>query len=35
MYENKGYDNKMYSKLVLNKSKVMKGLTLIYTPLEI
>jgi len=25
MYENKGYDRKMYSKLVLNKLKVMGG----------
>jgi hypothetical protein len=25
MYENKGYDKKMYSKLVLNKLKVMGG----------
>jgi hypothetical protein len=33
MYENKGYDMKMYSKLVLNKLKVMWGATLIYNPL--
>jgi hypothetical protein len=33
MYENKGYDNKTYSKLVLNRLKVMGGLALIYTPL--
>jgi hypothetical protein len=25
MYENKGYDRKMYPKLVLNKLKVMGG----------
>ncbi len=32
-YENKGYDKKMYSKLMLNRLKVMGGPTLIYTPL--
>jgi hypothetical protein len=31
--ENKGYDKKIYPKLVLNKLKVVEGLTLIYTPL--
>jgi len=33
MYENNGYDKKVYPKLVLNKLKVMKGPTPIYTPL--
>jgi len=33
MYENKGYDNKTYLKLVLNRLKVMGGSTPIYTPL--
>jgi hypothetical protein len=33
MYENKGYDKKMYSKLMSNKLKVMRGPTPIYTPL--
>jgi hypothetical protein len=33
IYGNKGYDKKMYSKLVLNKLKVMGGPTPIYTPL--
>ncbi len=33
MYENKAYDKKTYPKLVLNKLKVMRGLTPIYTPL--
>jgi hypothetical protein len=32
-YENKGYDKKAYPKLVLNRLKVMKGLSFIYTPL--
>jgi hypothetical protein len=32
-YENKGYDKKMYPKLMLNKLKVMGKPTLIYTPL--
>jgi hypothetical protein len=32
-YENKGYDKKVYPKLVLNKLKVMGGPTFIYTPL--
>jgi Mor family transcriptional regulator len=32
-YENKGYDMKVYPKLVLNKMKVMGGPTPIYTPL--
>ncbi len=33
MYENKNYDKKTYPKLVLNRLKVLGGLTLIYTPL--
>jgi hypothetical protein len=33
MYENKGYDRKMYPKLMLKKLKVMGGSTPIYTPL--
>jgi hypothetical protein len=33
MYENKGYDNKTYSKLVLNRLKIMGGPALIYTTL--
>jgi hypothetical protein len=33
MYENKGYDKKLYPKLVLNKLKVMGNSTSIYTPL--
>ncbi len=33
MYENKGYDNKMYPKLMLHKLKVMEGSTFIDTPL--
>ncbi len=33
MYENKGYDKKMYPKLMLNGLKVMRGPTPIYTPL--
>jgi len=33
MYENKGYDKKVYKKLVLNKLKVMGGPTPIYNPL--
>jgi hypothetical protein len=33
MYEDKGYDNKMYSKPVLNRLKVTGGRTPIYTPL--
>ncbi len=32
-YENKGYDMKMYPKLMLNKLKVMRGPTFIYIPL--
>jgi len=32
-YENKGYDNKTYPKLMSNKLKVMGGPTPIYTPL--
>jgi hypothetical protein len=32
-YENKGYDKKVYSKLVLNILKVMGGFTPIYTSL--
>ncbi len=32
-YENKGYDKKMYPKLMLNKLKAMIGPTFIYTPL--
>jgi len=35
MYEKKGYDKKVYPKLVLNKLKIMGGPTLIYTPLGI
>jgi hypothetical protein len=35
MYENKGYDKKTYPKLVLKILKLMKGPTLIYTPLRI
>jgi hypothetical protein len=31
IYEDKGYDKKMYPKLVLNKLKVMGGPTLIYS----
>jgi hypothetical protein len=31
MYENKGYDKKIYQKLVLNKLKVMGCPTFIYT----
>jgi hypothetical protein len=34
MYENKGYDRKVYPKLVLNIVKIMQGITFIYTPLE-
>jgi hypothetical protein len=34
MYENKGYDKKVYPKLVLNELKVMRGPTPIYTPLR-
>jgi len=33
MYENNGYDKKMYPKLMLNTLKVMKDPTPIYTPL--
>jgi hypothetical protein len=33
MYGNKGYDKKMYQKMVMNKLKVMAGPTPIYTPL--
>jgi hypothetical protein len=33
MYENKGHDNKMYPKLMLNILKVMGGLTLILYPI--
>jgi hypothetical protein len=33
MYENKGYDKKMYQNLMLNRLKVMGGLIPIYTPL--
>jgi hypothetical protein len=33
IYEDKGYDKKMYSKLVVNILKVMEGPTFIYTPL--
>ncbi len=33
MYENESYDKKAYPKLVLNKLKVMGGVTFIYTPL--
>jgi hypothetical protein len=32
-YENKGYDKKTYSKLMLNILKVIRGPTSIYTPL--
>jgi hypothetical protein len=32
-YENKGYDRKMYPKLMLNKLEVMGEPTPIYTPL--
>ncbi len=32
MYKDESYDNKMYSKLVLNKHKVMEGPTYIYIP---
>jgi hypothetical protein len=32
-YEDKGYDKKMYPKLMLNKLKVMGGPTPICTPL--
>ncbi len=35
IYKNKGYDKKTYPKLVLNRLKVMRGLTPIYTPLGI
>jgi hypothetical protein len=31
-YENKGYDKKLYPKLMLNRLNVVAGLTLIYTP---
>jgi hypothetical protein len=34
-YENKGYDRKMYSKVMLNRLKVMWGFIFIYTPLGI
>jgi hypothetical protein len=34
MYGNKGYDKKIYPKLVLNRLKIMGGPTPIYTPLE-
>jgi len=33
MYENKGYEKKMYPKLVLNKLKIMGSPTPICTPL--
>jgi hypothetical protein len=33
MYENKGCDNKVYKKLMLNRMKLMGGSTSIYTPL--
>jgi hypothetical protein len=33
LYKNKGYDKKMFPKLVLNILKVMGGPTSIYTPL--
>ncbi len=32
MYEDKGYDKKMYPKLVLNRLKLMKNFTFIYAP---
>jgi hypothetical protein len=32
MYENKGYDRKVYPKLVLNILKVVGGPTYFYTP---
>jgi hypothetical protein len=32
-YENKGYDKKVYPKLVLNGLKVVEGPTFIYIPL--
>ncbi len=32
-YKNKGYDKKMYSKLVLNRLKVMGCFISMYTPL--
>jgi hypothetical protein len=32
-YEDKNYDKKVYWKSMLNRLKVMEGLTLIYTPL--
>ncbi len=35
MYEIKSYDKKVYSKLMLNKLKVMRSFTPIYTPLGI
>jgi hypothetical protein len=35
MYEDKGYDKKVYPKLVLNRLKVMGSPTLIYIPLGI
>ncbi len=34
MHANKGYDKKVYPKLMLNILKVMGGPTPIYTPLE-
>jgi len=34
MHENKGYNKKMYSKLMLNILKVMGGSFFIYIPLE-
>jgi hypothetical protein len=33
MYENNGYNKKMYPKFMLNILKVMGGPTFIYTPL--
>jgi hypothetical protein len=35
MYENKGYDKKVYPKMVSNKLNVMGGPTPIYIPLGI
>ncbi len=32
-YENKGYDRNVHPKLMLNRLKVMRGPTPIYTPL--
>jgi hypothetical protein len=32
-YENKGYDKKVYQKLVLSRLNIMESFTPIYTPL--